>query len=79
EFQTDISEKFNYGVLTNKLKVLPEIKLADYRGSKINFLWIIPISLRERNEMIEYGAESVLAKLENIGEEIFNLGREEVV
>ncbi|MCP2026228.1 hypothetical protein L1276_001372 [Flavobacterium sp. HSC-32F16] len=79
EFQTGISEKFNYAVLTNKLKVLPKIKLADFRGANVNFLWIVPISLRERNEMIESGSEGVLAKLDNIEDEIFNLKREEVV
>ena len=59
--------------------MLPEVQLPQYRESNTTFLWIVPISNKERNEMIESGVEGVLAKLDNIGEEIFNLNREEVV
>lgn len=52
EFQTGVSEKFNFAILTNRLKALPEVKLPDYRGSSTNFLWIVPISNRERTEMV---------------------------
>ena len=78
-FQTGVNEKFNFGILTNKLKVLPEVKLPQYRESNTTFLWVVPISSRERAEMIESGVEGVLAKLDDIGEEIFSLNREEVV
>ncbi|MRX39015.1 hypothetical protein GJU43_06990 [Flavobacterium sp. LC2016-23] len=79
DLHANVSKKFNFAVLTNQLNVLPKIKLANYRGSNTNFLWIVPISLREREEMIQSGVEAVLSKLDNIGEEIFNLEREEVV
>ncbi|PBI87591.1 Suppressor of fused protein (SUFU) [Flavobacterium sp. ACN2] len=79
EFQTSISEKFKYAVLTNKLKVLPQMNLTSYAKSNISFLWIVPVSERELEVMKESGSQAVLSKLDSIGEEIFNLERNEVV
>lgn len=79
EFQTAVSEKFKYAVLTNKLKVLPQMNVPAFGNSKTNFLWIVPISSAEWQVMKESGSQVVLDKLDNIGEEIFNLEREEVV
>ncbi|MCM0665625.1 suppressor of fused domain protein [Flavobacterium tyrosinilyticum] len=79
EFQTSISEKFKYAVLTNKLKVLPQINLTSYAKSNVSFLLIVPISEREMEVMKESGSQAVLSKLDSIGEEIFNLERNEVV
>ncbi|MBL0736385.1 suppressor of fused domain protein [Flavobacterium sp. GN10] len=79
EFQTTISEKFKYAVLTNKLKVFPQMNFSGYANSKISFLWIVPISEREWEIMKESGSQVILDKLDAIGEEIFNFEREEVV
>ncbi|WP_427875560.1 suppressor of fused domain protein [Flavobacterium sp. MMS24-S5] len=79
EFQTSISEKFKYAVLTNNLKVLPQMKFPGYADSNVTFLWIVPVSERELEEMKESGSQSVLNELDKLGEEIFNLNRNEVV
>ncbi|MFD2941188.1 suppressor of fused domain protein [Flavobacterium notoginsengisoli] len=79
EFQTGISEKFKYAVLTNKLKLLPQINLPAFGNSETNFLWIVPVSDREWTVMKESGSQVILDKLDVIGEEIFSLNREEVV
>ncbi|GAA3760348.1 suppressor of fused domain protein [Flavobacterium ginsengiterrae] len=79
EFQTTASEKFKYAVLTNKLKALPRVNLPSLGNSQTNFLWIVPISSEEWKVMKESGSQVILDKLDAIGEEIFNLNREEVV
>lgn len=79
EFQTAVSEKFKYAVLTNKLKVLPQMNVPAFGNSKTNFLWIVPVSDTEWEVMKESGSQFILDKLDDIGEEIFNLNREEVV
>ncbi|MFB9077874.1 suppressor of fused domain protein [Flavobacterium procerum] len=79
EFQTIVSEKYKYAVLTNKLKLLPQMDVPAFGNSETNFLWIVPISSAEWDVMKESGSQVVLDKLDNIGEEIFNLEREEVV
>ncbi|MBS7256117.1 suppressor of fused domain protein [Flavobacterium branchiicola] len=79
EFKTSASEKFKYAVLTNKLKVLPKMNFTGFSNSTILFLWMIPISEKEWEVLKESGSETILNKLDSIGEEIFNLEREEVV
>lgn len=79
EFQTNISEKYKYAVLTSKLKVLPKMSLTGFNNTNVCFLWIVPVSEREWQVMKESGSQAVLSKLDDIGEEIFNLDREEVV
>lgn len=66
-------------LLTSKLDKLPEVALPDYRGSVTNFLWMVPISARERDKIMADGSESVIPLLNQIGEEIFNLDRQQVV
>lgn len=78
-FNTGVSEKFKYAVLTNKLKVLPKVNFTAFYNSDILFLWMVPISEAELDVMKESGSETVLNKLDSIGEEIFNLEREELV
>jgi hypothetical protein len=73
------STKFNSVVLTNRLDILPKPELDDYRDSKVNLLWMIPISKKERNEIMENGSNGILEKLNKIGNRVFSLEREEVI
>jgi len=73
------SSSFTAVILTNQLDVLPAIELDSYRGSDINFFWMVPITERERQFAIEKGSEKLLKKLNRIGDEIFSLERKEVV
>ena len=73
------SKKLNSVVLTNKLEVLPKPELGLYRGSKIKFLWAVPISEKERNEIMGNGSEGILERLNKIGDKVFSLDRDEVV
>ena len=73
------STKFNAVVLTNQLDVLPNPALDDYRGSKVNLLWMVPISEKERNEIMEHGSDGIIGKLNQIGDRVFSLEREEVI
>ena len=70
---------FTSVVLTNHLDCLPPVDLGTYRGSPINFLWMIPITERERVELGGEGAAPLIAALNRIGEEVYSLGRGEVV
>lgn len=79
EFETIASEKFKYAVLTNKLKLLPEMNVPAFGNSHTNFLWIVPVSDKEWKMMKESGSKVILDKLDTIGEEIFSLERQEVV
>ncbi|WP_125718208.1 suppressor of fused domain protein [Flavobacterium ustbae] len=79
EFHTTASEKFKYGILTNKLKVLPKMNVPAFGNSKTSFLWVVPISDREWELLRESGSQELLDKLDEIGEEIFSFEREEVV
>ena len=73
------SKVFSYVLLTNRLNILPNPKLDDYRNSKVNFLWMVPISKNERKEIIDKGSDSVIQKLNKIGEKIFSLQRDEII
>jgi hypothetical protein len=73
------STKFNSVVLTSRLDILPKPELDDYRDSKVNLLWMIPISKKERNEIMENGSNGILEKLNKIGNKVFSLEREEVI
>ncbi|WP_282135657.1 suppressor of fused domain protein [Seonamhaeicola maritimus] len=73
------STKFNSVVLTNAIDILPKPELDDYRESKINFFWMVPISEKERNEIMNNGSEEILTKLNKIGDKVFSLKREEVI
>lgn len=77
-FEIFKSSKMDSVVLTNKLDVLPKVNLTDYRDSKINFLWMVPISSKERDKIMNEGSENVLIELNKIGDEIFNLERTEI-
>ncbi|ANQ49887.1 suppressor of fused domain protein [Flammeovirga sp. MY04] len=70
---------FNAVILTNKLDVLPKPELEDYRSSKVNFLWMIPISEKERIFVMENEKSDIIHRLNKIGNEVFSLDREEVV
>ncbi|MEM9548511.1 MAG: suppressor of fused domain protein [Bacteroidota bacterium] len=73
------ASKFSSAVLTKKLNVLPKPNLQKYRDSEINFLWMVPISERERNHIMENGSDEVIEKLGEIGNLIYSLDRNEVV
>ncbi|AWK03459.1 hypothetical protein HYN56_04165 [Flavobacterium crocinum] len=79
EFQNIVSNKFKYAVLTNKLKLLPQMNVPAFGDSKTNFLWIVPVSDNEWTVMKESGSKFILDKLDTIGEEIFSFERQEVV
>ncbi|MBE8727473.1 suppressor of fused domain protein [Flavobacterium hungaricum] len=79
EFNTTAAGKFKYGILTNKLKVLPQMNIPVLGDLKTLFLWIVPISSSELEVVKESGSQELLYKLDSIGEEIFSLEREEVV
>lgn len=70
---------FDSVILTSKLNILPSPQLENYRGSKINFLWMIPISQKERQHIIDNGSKHVLDELNKIGSSIFSLNRNEVI
>lgn len=78
-FEIFKSSKMDSAVLTNRLDVLPKVDLPDYRGSRTNFMWMFPISSKERQAIINKGSEKVLMGLNKIGGEIFNLDRKEVI
>lgn len=73
------SGKFNSVLLTNKLEVLPKVELGKYRNSNINFLWMVPISQKERKLVIDKGSQALIKKLDKIGVEVYSLDRDEVV
>jgi hypothetical protein len=73
------SSKFNFVILTNRLDILPKSEIENYRDSKINLLWMVPISEKERQNIIDNGSDIVIDKLNEIGEKIFSLEREEVI
>ncbi|KRT16051.1 hypothetical protein ASU31_11155 [Pedobacter ginsenosidimutans] len=66
-------------ILVRDLNVLPKLELNDYRGSSVNVLWMIPITENERNHVIENGSEPLIEKLNNIGSEVFNIYRPEII
>lgn len=66
-------------ILVKDLKVLPKLDLEDYRGSKINILWMIPITENERNHVIKNGCELLIEKLNHLGREVFNIYRPEIL
>ncbi|UII30446.1 suppressor of fused domain protein [Fulvivirga ulvae] len=78
-FQPLNSNKFNSVILTNQLELLPKIELGKYRNSHVNFLWMVPISQKERKDVIDNGSESLISKLDKIGTAIYSLDRDEVV
>lgn len=77
-FEVFDGEKFNSVLLTNNLDCLPTPDLGTYRRSKVNFLWMIPITKNERAHVIEHGSEELLYKLNKIGDAVFSLDRDEM-
>ncbi|SEA03209.1 suppressor of fused domain protein [Bizionia paragorgiae] len=73
------SMRFNTVVLTNSLDIFPKVKLERYRKSVVNFLWMVPISERERDHIINKGSAHVLEQLNAIGNEVFSIERDEVI
>ena len=65
-------------VLVKHLNHLPDIQLENYRDSQVNILWMVPITEKERNFIIDHGFEPFSEKLNNIGSEIFNIDRDEI-
>ncbi len=78
-FEVFSAEKFNSVLLTNSLDCLPTPDLGEYRESTINFLWMIPITQKERAHIRENGSEILIKRLNKLGDEVFSLNRKEVV
>ncbi len=78
-FKSPNSSKFNFVILTNRLDVLPKPEIKNYRNSKINLLWMVPISEKERQNIIDNGSDVVIDELNKIGEKIYSLERDEVI
>ncbi|NMM47804.1 suppressor of fused domain protein [Marinigracilibium pacificum] len=78
-FPKSDNSKLTSVILTNQLEILPKPELGSYRNSDITFLWMVPISEKERDRIINKGSEEIIKKLNAIGSKIFNLSREEVV
>ncbi|MEM6806826.1 MAG: suppressor of fused domain protein [Bacteroidota bacterium] len=70
---------FSAVLLTNTLSVLPKVELPDYRSSKVNLLWMIPITEAERKYALEKGSESLKKKLDKLGDEVFSLERKSTI
>ncbi|WP_293303879.1 suppressor of fused domain protein [Pedobacter sp. UBA5917] len=66
-------------ILVKNLKVLPKLEFEDYRNSKVNMLWMIPITENERDHVIKNGSETLIEKLNELGTEIFNIYRTEIL
>ncbi len=73
------SEIYTNVILTSNINIYPKVGLDNYRGSQIIFLWMAPISEKERQEVINNGSKELLEKLNYIGEQIFSLDRAEVI
>ncbi|NLR95092.1 suppressor of fused domain protein [Flammeovirga agarivorans] len=52
--------------------------MGNFRESKITFLWMIPITKKERDIAISEGSEKLISKLNILGTEVFSLNRPEV-
>ena len=55
------------------------VNLGDYRGSRVLFLWAVPVTDRERLVIMDGGTEEVLAGLEDLGAVVLNINRPAVV
>ena len=73
------NDKLTNVLITNQLSVLPKITLPTFRAAKVNMLWLVPISEKERLFANENGKEKLLERLEDIGDTIYSLDREELV
>ena len=71
--------KFKSVLLTQKVSSIPKIELENYKNSVVNFLWLIPVTEKERQFAMDNGSEKLINKLNNIGKEIFSLDREEIM
>ena len=66
---------FKSVLLTQKVSVMPELSIENYRNSSVNFLWLIPITEKERQFAIDKGSYRLIEKLNEIGEEVFKRHR----
>lgn len=73
------SQQMTAVILTDSLSVLPQIDLGTYRGSEIKLLWMIPITTKERQHVMDHGSEELLEKLNSIGDEAYSLDRSALV
>ncbi len=71
--------KFKSVLLTSKVAVLPKVEMENYNNSRINFLWLIPITEKERQYAIDEGSESIIDKINEIGNDVFSLDRKELI
>jgi len=71
--------KFKSVLLTQKISTMPKIEFDNYRNSVVNFLWFIPITEKERQFAMDNGSDSLMDKLNEIGEDVFSLERNEII
>lgn len=65
-------------LLTTDLSCLPTLDLGTYRSSAIRLLWMIPITTKEREHIMEHGSETLIKKLDEFGDEVYSLSRPEI-
>lgn len=80
EGHTVFFDAFNHAsfksvLLTNKLSVLPNVELENYNNSHVHFLWLVPITEKERQFAIDNGSTSLINRLNTLGQEIYSLDR----
>lgn len=65
-------------LLTSQLSAFPRVDLGNYRGSEIKLLWMVPITEKERQHVMDNGSQPLLDKLESIGSDVYSLYRAEL-
>ena len=70
---------FKSVLLTSNLDILPKFEINPFRGSKINLLWMIPITTNERKFIMDFGSQEFIALLNDIGEGVYSLDRKELI
>ncbi len=70
--------KFDAVVLTSKLDVLPKFDLPEIYGSKVNLFWLVPITEREKNYVVDYGSQGLIDALDRVGDRIYSFARKEI-
>lgn len=73
------SQTLTNALISQKLTAFPPVNFPAYKGSPVNFFWMVPISEKERSFAVEKGSQALIDKLNELGNEIFSLERNEVV
>lgn len=73
------NDRFKSALLTQYVSALAKVEFEKYRQSTINFLWLIPITEKEREFAMEHGSERLIERMNGIGQEILSLDRNELI